>query len=1282
MPGASFVQTSFLGGAWSPPAQTRTDLPGYKTALKVCTNAYPRINGAWTRRPGFQFMAHTRQGQQGRLIGLEFSYQTPFQLELTNATMRAYLGQALVLTGDNNVTVSAISTATPAVVTVNGALPSTWANGDTIVFNFAQPMSTPVLSGRQFTISAITATTFALNDALTGAAVNGTGLAYAATTFGLDYIYKVQEWTTPYTADELNDVRLVKNGTTGLLLHAKHQPQSLTYGSSGIVMAAQSFSDGPYLDINATTTTLTPSAASGSITLTASSTAGINNNYGFASSDIGRLVRFQSAPAAYASGTTYAKDALVLGSDNNIYQSVAGANIGHDPTTDDATHWVLTGQAVTWTWLTITAWTSTTVVTATVNGDALPSLAASTSWQLGLWSDTTGWPTCGTWFQGRFWLGSKTVPNRLDASVSNDDFNFAPTAPDGTVGDANAIAAPYNAPDSSQLYWMLPVQAGGVTLGTNSGEWLVRASALGDPITPTSIQIQRVSTYGCANIDPVNAQLTSVFVQRERRKVLDYANYPFGEATGWYAADLTLYSDDKSAGGIEELRYQEEPNKLLWARRTDGTLIGSTFQHAPYGRESYNGWHDHPVGGNRTVVSISTGPSFDGLSTTLFAVLKNATTGYYECVALTQPFEDDTAAWAANFTDGTASPSASYIMQTTNGDPFDGIRIYGLYDIAGQTVTPQIAGYDLGDFTVNGSGYVDVPFTTTFTKAVVESYNNGTDYGLFALPMAEALPVSFQNAGLGAYVGETTNLSGNGIYQTFLDESQNIVVMNQANGLRVYNAITTDQIRDATVAQIGGLASGYTGFYLTSGNISNSVYHPGTGCVYAHVGSSNYSPIWKIDITTLRLVQSYGKDNALGGAGYYPTSMAMIALSMGGLNFIVQASHGNGGPTWPVTMFNADVLDYVSQYSGSDTHIFMCEGASNAGVFFGLGTPAYESGYKSTAVSIYKFAVQAAPFFGIGAVDFTTAVIGTLTPASVDSTWTNMTGFAGFAFDPTDDNLLAVAQNTYDAVTNKYYWLKINSATGAVIWATAITSTQYPGAAIQWPQTRPKNGIICYSFGSTWYSLNTATGVLTTTAITTGGYINGGVQLYWPEQHAIVLKTQAFWNPADVTPLGAYAVSNNGAGWTTEWSLLTLKAPTLSADWPPPSNYNFSLPATIGVTYTSKGQLLKPDFGYESGARNGPGFGKIRRHHWYGATMVRSQTFQIGTDPAGTLYDVPMLDYTTNQVSSPSPALYSGTVSQTLQDGYSFDNSIYWQVSRPTPLTISAMGGFLETQDK
>lgn len=41
----------------------------------------------------------------------------------------------------------------------------------------------------------------------------------------------------------------------------------------------------------------------------------------------------------YASGTTYAKSAIVKASDNHLYISMAAGNVGHDPTTDGGVHW-------------------------------------------------------------------------------------------------------------------------------------------------------------------------------------------------------------------------------------------------------------------------------------------------------------------------------------------------------------------------------------------------------------------------------------------------------------------------------------------------------------------------------------------------------------------------------------------------------------------------------------------------------------------------------------------------------------------------------------------------------------------------------------------------------------------------------------------------------------------------------------------------------------------------------------------------------------------------------
>ena len=64
------------------------------------------------------------------------------------------------------------------------------------------------------------------------------------------------------------------------------------------------FRDGPYLAQGSSGTTLTPSSATGAITITASSTNGVNataqnNGQGFLATDIGRPVRMQVTTEKY-----------------------------------------------------------------------------------------------------------------------------------------------------------------------------------------------------------------------------------------------------------------------------------------------------------------------------------------------------------------------------------------------------------------------------------------------------------------------------------------------------------------------------------------------------------------------------------------------------------------------------------------------------------------------------------------------------------------------------------------------------------------------------------------------------------------------------------------------------------------------------------------------------------------------------------------------------------------------------------------------------------------------
>ncbi len=733
MPASSFVQDSFLGGLWSKSSQGRMKDPDYARSLAESLNGLPIEEGCWTRRSGTQVGGHTRNGAAGRVLKFAFTAAAPYNVELTDSHLRLWNGATIV--GDDSASVTSISTASPAVLTIGSS--KSWATGDQIYFSLANAntkLLVPFLAMRQFQLTRLTGTTYSLTDPVTGANIDGSQILWPATGATVT-AWHILDVATSYTSMRLADVRTVQTDLQLLLLHGSVSPTALTavVGSpfATFTKSVPAFVDGPYLNPPKDGSTLTPSGASGSITLTASAITSINGGLGFQSTDVGRLVRLYSQPAVWASGTTYAVNNRVL-YNGVTYYSVGGSNLGNQPDLFPAL-WSANPKLASWSWLQITAVTDTTHVTATVKGNTIPYSTACTIWQLGVYSDTTGYPTNGCYHEGRIWLAG-AVANRVDTCVVNgftagSTINFAPTDTYGTVAGDSGISYVFNSTESNKILWMQP-SAQGIVCGTEGGEWLIQASGNNDVITPTSIQAHPVTGYGCANIEPRRTGLSSVFVQKHKRKLLEYLSDAF---SGRFAGpNLASKAKALTTTGIEELAYQEELAPLVWMRLGDGSLAAATYRRiSQFSTQppEFNGWHRHKLGSPRIVEYISAGPAAieAGTIETLAMITNEATTSvrYFE---LMRPLFDEkdplTSAW---FVDCGIVPVAGRTVLGGNS-----LRFYGLHPLEGKIVTAHIGGLDCGDYVVGG-GYIDVPYgsaegelTYKYLSGLVTS---GADFG-------------------------------------------------------------------------------------------------------------------------------------------------------------------------------------------------------------------------------------------------------------------------------------------------------------------------------------------------------------------------------------------------------------------------------------------------------------------------------------------------------------------------------------------------------------------------
>jgi hypothetical protein len=375
--------------------------------------------------------------------------------------------------------------------------------------------------------------------------------------------------------------------------------------------------------------------------------------------------------------------------------------------------------------------TGSASVNVQILGDALLYTTAIRTWRLGLYSDTTGYPSSGTYHEGRLWL-SGLVGNRLDASRSNDIFNFAPTQPDGTVTAANAIAYTFNAPNVNTILWMEPDQLG-IVCGTAAGEWLVQASALNQPLTPTSIQAHRAMKHKCANIEPRRTGLTLCAVQRAKRSVLEF----FADVySGKFGADnLAEEAKHLTVGSVAELAFTQEITPVIWARKDDGSLAGITYRRKTLSssqRAEIRAWHRHTLGSGRLVEYISAGPSVGGERDALTMVTTDPATSIRHIEVMTDILDEGATLAQAAYVDDAVTPDATSTSAITPA-PLGGLTLYGLWPLEGKTVAAWIGGLDCGDYTV-ANGQITVPYG--------DGISGGTASGLFTAAFAAGVPLA------------------------------------------------------------------------------------------------------------------------------------------------------------------------------------------------------------------------------------------------------------------------------------------------------------------------------------------------------------------------------------------------------------------------------------------------------------------------------------------------------------------------------------------------------------
>ena len=485
------------------------------------------------------------------------------------------------------------------------------------------------------------------------------------------------EVTTTYTTAQLSELKFAQSADVMYVVHPSHPVRKIARTShTAWTITDVDFQRGPFLDANTTTTTLTANNRTGSsITITASAATGINGGDGFTANDVGRIVKLHHGYAEItARGSATSVTATALENDlytaelEPTYAATTISFVEGDPSStglehndrivDTAKSFIKQGF--------LDNMTITVSGTSSNNGDYLivkvtedtllvsPSddvaaesagssftlvgkLAADDSWALGAFSPQTGYPSAIAFYEQRLVLaGTSDQPQTVFFSNSGDFENF-------TAGTADGDALIYTLGSNEVNVIRYLSSSRALLVGTSGGEFAVRAGGTDEPISPTNIQIKQQSAFGSANIQPVQVGSTVLFLQRASRKLRELV-YNFN-SDSYVAPDLTILAEHITDGGLTEFAYQQEPDSIVWAVRSDGVLLGMTYRR----EEEVVGWHRHVIGGVSGACTITvTDYANIAVGTTLTLTKSDGTTVVFTSEAISGDAPAETLGWRPN----------------------------------------------------------------------------------------------------------------------------------------------------------------------------------------------------------------------------------------------------------------------------------------------------------------------------------------------------------------------------------------------------------------------------------------------------------------------------------------------------------------------------------------------------------------------------------------------------------------------------------------------------------
>ena len=765
---------SFAGGIIGPELFGRFDLTKNQTGLAKCLNWLVLPHGPVQNRPGFEYVIEAKDStKRVRLIPFSFNTEQTFVLELGHNYARWHTGGATLL--ETGLAVTAITNANPGVVTYVGADP---ANGDWMFVAGVGGMTQ--INGRYVKVANVNAgaNTFELTDIHGGANINTT--AYGAYTAG-GTVSRVYTLSTLYTESLLFDLHYVQSADVLTVVHPNIAPYELrrlgatnwqlaqitfaptlaqpnrpvlTVGGPGggtpvveryriTALAADTLEESPVSDnglqnvVGGSAITAITKANPGVVTTAAAHdlTIGdwlyitgiegmvelVDGVYYVASTPSAVTLTLKLTPTGPAINTTaygvYTAGGLISRDYVKIDLTVAGNYVDIRPTAVSGAVRYNFYKYANGLWGYIGQTEGDALRDNRITADVSKTPPIPNDPFAGLGGNKPA--AVGYHEQRRCFAGTNNKPQNFWATRSASENNLGYSIPGR---DDDVIAFRIAARDVNQIRHIVSLDQ--LILLTSGGEWRVSPQN-SDALTPASATPKQFAAEGASNVQPVVAASSVLYVQDSGGHVNEI-KYSL-DNNGLSVRDLSILPPHLFDGfTLVDLAYQKTPNRVVWAVRSDGVLLGLTYLP----EHDVVAWHEHRTDGEFESVACVK----EGNEHALYAVVKrtiNARTVRNVERMHTRQFTDRADAF---FVDSGA---------TYSGAPADVIT--GLWHLEGETVSILADGATHPQRVVSGGS---ITLEAEFSKVQI---------GLPIVADIETLPLAFEMQALGQGVTKNVN---------------------------------------------------------------------------------------------------------------------------------------------------------------------------------------------------------------------------------------------------------------------------------------------------------------------------------------------------------------------------------------------------------------------------------------------------------------------------------------------------------------------------------------------